>query len=388
MPGFEVIDEREADQIAEIFDNGGVLFRQGFDALRNGVFKVREFEEAFADYMGVPSALAVTSGTAALRVALAVLKVQPQEEIIIPSFTFVATAEAVIEAGGVPVCVDIDETLNMDPDALLNAIGPRTRAVIAVHMLGTPARLMEIQKICSRAGLPLIEDTAWGCGGSLNNRKMGTWGEMGAFSFDFAKTMTTGEGGMLVSQDEDVGLAARAWHDHGHENNPLVQRWEDTRSSSGFNFRMTELQGAVGLAQLTKLDDVIDGQRASHEMLRRAVQSADGVVVRSSPEGSMPTYDAFVFQVPSSEYARKCRDELVKEGIGTKILPEALTWHFAAYWSHMPALVAKHGEGLRHAFAGSERHLSRSVALPTSAIGKGPRPEKVREIIDKVIDSQ
>lgn len=388
MPGFEVIDDRELDQVADIFRNGGVLFRQGFEGLRNGVFKVKEFEEAFADYMGVAGALAVTSGTAALRVSLAVLKLKPLEEVVIPSFTFVATAEAVIEAGGVPVCVDIDETLNMDPEALRKAINSRTRAVIAVHMLGTPARLIEIQQICSEQDVVLIEDTAWGCGGSLNGRKLGTWGRMGAFSFDFAKTMTTGEGGMVVFEDSSDALAARAWHDHGHDNNPAFPRWEDTRSSSGFNFRMTELQGAVGLAQLAKLDTVIEGQRASHESLREALAPLTGISIRSEPEGSMSTYDAFVFEVPSSEYARLCRDELAKEGMGTKILPEALTWHFAAYWDHMPELVSQHLDGPRHAFPDSERYLSRCVALPTSAVGMGPKPEIVQAVIERVLESQ
>lgn len=388
MPGFEVIDDREFEQVADVFRNGGVLFRHGFEGLRNGVFKVKEFEEAFADYMGVRDALAVTSGTAALRVALAVLKLKPLDQVILPAFTFVATAEAVIEAGGIPVCVDIDETLNLDAEALGKAINPRTRAVIAVHMLGTPSRLIEIQQICSERDVALIEDSAWGCGGSLNGRKLGTWGRMGAFSFDFAKTMTTGEGGMVVFEDSSDALAARAWHDHGHDNNPAFPRWEDTRSSSGFNFRMTELQGAVGLAQLSKLDAVIDGQRASHESLREALASVAGISVRREPEGSISTYDAFVFEVPSSQLARICRDKLIEEGIGTKILPEALTWHFAAYWDHMPELVSQHPYGLRHAFPDSERYLSRCVAIPTSAVGKGPKPEIVQAVVERVLESQ
>ena len=178
MPGFEVIGAEERAQVDEVFDRGGVLFRHGFDALRNDCYKVREFEKAFADRMGVGHALAVTSGTAALRVALSTLDLQPDDEVITQSFTFVATAEAIIESRAVPVCCEIDETFNMDPDDLVARITPRTRAVIVVHMLGTPARLVEIKRICDDRGLVLIEDAAWGCGGSLDNKPLGTWGAM------------------------------------------------------------------------------------------------------------------------------------------------------------------------------------------------------------------
>ncbi|MFM8955950.1 MAG: DegT/DnrJ/EryC1/StrS family aminotransferase [Actinomycetota bacterium] len=160
MPGFELIGTEEQAEINEIFARGGVLFRHGFDALRNDCFKVREFEAAFAAYMKVPHALAVTSGTAALRVALAVLDLQPGDEVITQSFTFVATAEAIIEARAVPVCCEVDATLNMDPIDLERRITPRTRAVSAVHMLGTPARLQEISAVCSRHNVVLIEDAA------------------------------------------------------------------------------------------------------------------------------------------------------------------------------------------------------------------------------------
>ena len=381
MPGFEVIGGQEADQVAEVFRSGGVLFRHGFDGLRNGVYKVAEFERAFAQHMGAEDALAVTSGTAALRVALAVLRMEPGSEVVIPAFTFVATAEAVIEAGAIPVCVDVDETLNMGPHALASAIGPRTAAVIAVHMLGTPARLRQIADVCARHGIPLIEDAAWGCGGSLEDRSLGTWGRMGTYSFDFAKTMTTGEGGMVVFSDPADAAAARAWHDHGHDNNPAVPRWEDTRSSSGFNYRMMELQGAVGLAQLAKLDTIVSAQRAAHADLAAAVCTIPGVTLREEPVGSYSTCDALVFRVPDSAAARRCRDRLLEAGGGTKILPEAVTWHFAAHWDHMPSLRDQYPHGLRDAFPASQELLSRSVALPVSAVGAGLAPETVREAV-------
>lgn len=366
MPGYEVIGAEEQAEVDEVFARGGVLFRHGFDAMRDGCYKVRDFEAAFAAQLEVPHALAVTSGTAALRVALAALDLRPGDEVITQSFTFVATVEAIIEARAVPVCCEIDSTFNMDPNDLSARITPRTRAVIVVHMLGTPARLVEIQAICKARNLVLIEDTAWGCGGSLDGRALGTWGSMGTFSFDFAKTMTTGEGGMIVFNDEVMFERAKAWHDHGHENNPAVPRWEDTRTGSGFNFRMMELQAAVGLAQLRKLPSVVATQRKNRDAIVAALKGVVGVSLREEPAGSMATADAVVFNVPAKADALRCRAELLAVGISTKILPEATTWHFAETWVHMPELVASHGgQGrLQLAFPRSRARLESAVSLP------------------------
>ena len=384
MPGYELIGAEEQAEINDVFSRGGVLFRHGFDGLRNGCFKVRDFESAFAAHMHSPHALAVTSGTAALRVALAVLDLQPGDEVITQSFTFVATVEAIIESRAVPICCEVDATLNIDPVDLERRITPRTRAVIAVHMLGTPARLREISNICTNRNITLIEDAAWGCGGSLGGRPLGTWGRMGTYSFDFAKTMTTGEGGMIVFRDRGDYERAAAWHDHGHENNPSVPRWEDTRSGSGFNYRMTELQGAVGLAQLRKLDDVVQRQRTNRDAIWRAIADLPGITARDVPETSHETADALVFETTSANVAREIRSRLVATGLSTKILPEAVTWHFAGTWSHMPELVARHGE-LASAFPATSERLSRCVSLPVAVKMDESIPARVRVAIESVV---
>jgi 8-amino-3,8-dideoxy-alpha-D-manno-octulosonate transaminase len=384
MPGFEVIGPEEQAEIDDVFAHGGVLFRHGFEALRGGCYKVREFETAFAAAMGAPHALAVTSGTAALRVALAALSIGPGDEVITQSFTFVATVEAIIEAGASPVCAEVDGTFNLDPDDLKRRITKRTRAVIAVHMVGTPARLKEIQAVCRANDLVLIEDAAWGCGGSLDGKALGTWGSIGTFSFDFAKTMTTGEGGMLVFNDRDHFERAFAWHDHGHENNPKVPRWEDTRSGSGFNYRMMELQGAVGLAQLRKLPRVVLAQRANRERLWTAIESLPGITARSVPKGSMETADALVFTVRDRETAQRCRAALLERGVATKILPEATTWHFAGLWEHMPELIATHGD-LSTAFPRSRALLERAVSLPVTVNMGDEVPQKVRAALSDAL---
>ena len=148
MPGYEVIGSEELREVQDVFESGGVLFRNGFESFRNGCFKVREFENNFALHMDVKMALAVTSGTAAIRIALAALGIGQGDEVITQSFTFVATVEGIIESRATPVCAEIDHTLNLDPEDLLAKITPRTKAVIVVHMLGMPARLPEILDIC------------------------------------------------------------------------------------------------------------------------------------------------------------------------------------------------------------------------------------------------
>ncbi len=381
MPGYELMGNEELNEINNVFQNGSVLFRRGFDAIRNGCFKVTEFEKEFANKMNVKNALAVSSGTAALRVALAALNIGPGDEVITQSFTFVATVEAIIESRATPVCAEINTSLNLDPSDLEKKITAKTKAVIVVHMLGVPAQLPEIKQICEKHKIYLIEDTAWGCGGSLNGKALGTWGDIGTFSFDYAKTITTGEGGMVICNDDVIFNKAAAWHDHGHENNPAVPRWEDTRSSSGFNFRMMELQGAIGLAQLRKLNQIVSSQRTNKDAIWNEISHLKGIEPRFIPEGSYETADALVFLVPDSKTAIQCREELLKIGLSTKILPEAYTWHFAGKWEHMPELVSAHGGDLSSAFIKSESILSRAVSIPITVKSQVNLPQLIKKAL-------
>tara|TARA_Y100000589_G_scaffold331644_1_gene386103 strand:- start:733 stop:1893 length:1161 start_codon:yes stop_codon:yes gene_type:complete len=386
MPGYELIGEEELNESIDVFNKGGILFRQGFENLRNNTYKVDEFERAFTNKLKTNYSLAVTSGTAALRVALAALDIKEGDEIITQSFTFVATVEAIIESKATPICANIDKTLNLDPNDLEKLINKNTKAIIVVHMLGTPANLIEIKKICDRHKIVLIEDTAWGCGGFLNEKALGTWGDIGTFSFDFAKTITTGEGGMVISDNKIIYEKAKAWHDHGHENNPNLPRWEDSRSNSGFNFRMMELQGAVGLAQLKKLDFIVQSQRKNKEYLWSAIKDIKGIEARSKPAGSYETADALVFFVNSKELAKRCRENLLENGLSTKILPEAFTWHFAGTWAHMKELVESHKNSLQADLMPSYELLSRAVAIPITVKDQSDLASPLRKSIIKVMN--
>jgi len=385
MPGFEVIGKEEQNEVNEVFDKSKVLFRHGWDAQRNGIFKVREFELAFANYFGYEDALAVTSGTAALQVAMKAMNIGPGDEVITQAFTFVATVEAIIEAGATPVIAEIDKSLNMDPLDLEKKINNKTKLVIPVHMLGVPSNMDRILSVTRKFDIPVLEDTAWGCGGKYKGNFLGTLGDVATFSFDFGKIMTTGEGGMILTKDNKILERAKAYQDHGHENNPNLPRWEDSRVSSGFNFRMMELQGAVGLAQLKKLPLVIEGQRKSYYEMANILNKFKQIEVRTSPDGSYETCDALVFLTEDLDTSRKCREMLLAEGLGTKILPEAITWHFAGTWNHMKELVARNGD-LSEACKVSRSWLHKSVALPVSVFQDEARLKKLEKALGNVFN--
>ncbi|MDC3174446.1 aminotransferase class I/II-fold pyridoxal phosphate-dependent enzyme [Candidatus Pelagibacter sp.] len=382
MPGFETIDRKELNQIKKIFkQGGGVLFRNGFDHLRGKSYQVNKFEKKFAKKFKSNYALAVSSGTAALRVALASLGVSKNDEVITQSFTFVATVEAIIESGAKPICTEIDTTLNMCPDDLLSKITKKTKAVILVHMLGSPGNISKIKSICKKKKIYLIEDTAWGIGAKYNKKFLGTIGEIGTFSFDFAKTMTTGEGGMLLFKNKKHFLKAKAWHDHGHENNPKVPRWEDTRSSSGFNFRMTELQGAVGISQLDKFNQIFNMHKKNKNIIINKLRKFKNIEFRKLPKNSIDAPESLIFSFKNKNLALKFRQNLSKKNYSTKILPEAIAWHFAGKWTHMEELDLKKNKY----FKKSENYLAKFVSVQIFYNMKKDYPEAIEKSVKETL---
>ncbi|MFC1674058.1 DegT/DnrJ/EryC1/StrS family aminotransferase [Pseudomonadota bacterium] len=259
MPGFEVVGKEERDAVLEVFDKyGGVMFAHGFDAMRGGSFKVRELEDAFAKRLGAQHAQAVSSGSAALKVGLDALGIKRGDEVITQAHTFVATVEAILMCGATPVIVDVDESLNMDPAALEAAITPNTKAIVPVHMMGVAADMDPIMAIAKKHGLKVMEDSAQGTGGTYKGKALGTIGDVGTFSLDAGKVIQCGEGGMVVTDDLATFELARGAHDHGHEYSTTIGRGQEGAVCTGFNFRMSELQAAVGIAQMGKLDMILD----------------------------------------------------------------------------------------------------------------------------------
>jgi 8-amino-3,8-dideoxy-alpha-D-manno-octulosonate transaminase len=384
MPGYEVFGDEERKAINDLFDaNGGVLFAHGFDALRKGVYKVRDFEAAAAKKFAVAHAQAVSSGTAALRVALAALGIGRGDDVIIPAFTFVATAEAVIQAGANLVVVDVDESLNIDPNAIEAAITPATRAIIAVHMLGAPADMEAIGRAARKHGLKVIEDAAQAVGGSYRGRYLGTLGDAGCFSFDAGKVMITGEGGMVVTNDYGTFERARAYHDHGHEYSTTVGRGEEGAIGEGFNYRMTELQGAIGIVQLGKLDAIVNAQRQNKARLTALIAEL-GIRGRRLNDESGELGDAIVMFFDDRQTSARFLAGLKREGLGTKNVPDAMRWHFAKHWTHMFEKYGWYRHSYRTQWQRSADILECAIALPVMVRMDDARISLVGEKLQKI----
>ena len=365
MPGFELIGEEERQAVNEIFEDGGVLFAYGFDALRQrGRYRVQEFERAFAARVKASHAQAVSSGTAALKTALVAMGVRPGDEVITQAFTFVATVEAIVDAGAIPVMVNVDETLNMDPAELGRAITAKTKVILPVHMLGVAARIDAIMDIANRHGLLVLEDNCQSIGASWNGRMLGTLGHAGAYSFDFGKAITTGEGGMITTEDLEIYKLSREYHDHGHEDNPAFPRGKDTRRIHGFTYRMSELQAAVGLAQLPKLDWLLARNRENYAIIEDMLVGINGLTFREIPSECEPLCDCLVFELPTRDLAEQFFSRMAAAGLGTKLLPDALDWHFGGTWDHIFKNFGMNREALWEHTLPTYDRLSRCIAIP------------------------
>jgi 8-amino-3,8-dideoxy-alpha-D-manno-octulosonate transaminase len=375
MGGAELIGKEEQEAVSEIIGRG-VLFRYGFNEKRENIFKVLEFEGQFSKYMGCKYSLGVSSGSAAVRVGLAALGVKRGDEVITQCFTFVATVEAILEAGAVPVLTEVDSSLNMDPQDLETKITDRTRAIIPVHMLGVPARMDEIMAVARKRNIPVLEDSCQACGSGYRGKKTGTLGALGTYSFDFVKTLTVGEGGMVVTDDKKLYDLACEYHDHGHEHNPELPRGDDSHRITGFNYRMNEIQGAIGLVQLNRLDFVLSEQRKNKEEIKKAIGTLPGIEFRNLPDPAGDGGDTLAFFLPSAKAARAFHDILARERIDTKILPSAMNWHFSGNWNHMIRYLPPYRID---AWPKSETLLKRAIALPISVRMSGEQKARVIE---------
>lgn len=367
MPGFEIFGEEEKKEIMDVLDTG-VLFRYEFGEQRNGVYKVKEFEEKFAQYCNSSYGQAVTSGTAALKVALTALGVGPGDEVITQGFTFVATWEAIFEVGALPVYCEIDSTLNMDPADLEKKITPQTKCIIPVHMLGAPARISEIIAVADKKGIPVLEDTAQAAGARIDGKHLGSFGRCGTFSFDSVKTMTTGEGGMIITDDEELWRTMSEYQDHGHDHvvNPGARGGEGRRFI-GFNYRMMELQGAIGLGQLAKLDFIVESQQKHKAILKEAASKIPGVQFRCLVDEKGDSASFFAFMLRDKEHCTKVNESLKADGCGAINFAEN-SWHFYPQWEHL--LEGKSPVTSGYPFndgGGKKRIVYDPKALPQSA---------------------
>jgi len=329
-PGMELIGEEEKRALLEVIESG-YLFRYGSPDNPAFKAKVHQLEQEMARLVGVGHGLAVNSGTTALLVALGGLGVGPGDEVIVPGYTFIASMSSVIYARAVPVLAEVDRTLNLDPEDVSRKITSRTKAIMAVHMLGNPARLDELKAIADGHGLLLIEDCAQALGASYKGRSVGSISHAGTYSFNIFKTISAGDGGMVVSDDEDVYRRCFGFHDQGHS--PLRMGVEvGKRPFVGLDFRMTELTAAVLLAQLPKLDGIRKRLHANKRRFKTAIADLPGIEFRElpDPEGDLATL--LTIFLPTEEIARG-----VARDLGTRVVADS-GWHV---YSNMEQILEK-----------------------------------------------
>jgi len=300
--------------------------------------KVAEFEKQFAAKMGVKYTLGVNSGTSALIAALIAVGVAPGDEVIVPGYTFFASVSSIVVARGIPIITEIDESLTLDPQAVEDNITDRTKAILPVHMVGHPAKMDAICEIAKKHDLYVIEDVAQACGGRYKGKYLGTWGDVGCTSLDSFKVIAAGEGGTLTTDDEGLYMRAQSWHDTAACWRP--DRYARERRAGelfcGENYRMSEMSGAIALAQLRKLDGINEATRKIYHQLRGAIELPKCArwIEPSDPQGVCGYQLGILFD--TTENAHKAiTAKIGLGGLAGKAMQGARDWHMYWYWEHI-----------------------------------------------------
>ena len=370
MPGFELFGELERKELNDVLENG-VLMRYGFDGMRNGHWKAKELEQELEKTFQVNHAQLVSSGTAAITVALAAAGVGAGDEVILPTFTFVASFEAVMMLGAIPILVDIDDTLTLSPKAVEAAITPKTKAIMVVHMCGSMGDINALQSISNKYNLTFLEDACQAIGATYKGKPLGSFGDLGCFSFDFVKTITCGEGGVVITNNKDYYLNADHYSDHGHTHIGN-DRGAESHPFLGYNFRISELHAAVGLAQIKRLPEFLKIQKKNYSILREALSQIPEVTFRTVPEGGEENYGFLNFFMPDLETSLKVSEAFKIQGIDACFQYFNNNWHYIRKWDHLkdlkslfpiPAEVKMGLEYLKtKEFPQSDYYISRNIS--------------------------
>lgn len=336
MPGFELFGPEEKQEVADVMEHG-FTFRYNFDPIRNDRWKARDMEQLLCEKMNVKHAHLLSSGTAALQTAMAAAGIGAGDEVIVPPFTFVASVEAVFMAGAIPVFAEIDETLCLSPEGIEAAITPRTKAVNLVHMCGSMAKMDEIKAICDKHNLILLEDACQAIGGSYQGQALGTIGDVGCYSFDSVKTITCGEGGAVITNNTDIYNHSHMYSDHGHDHIGNDRGAED-HPIMGLNFRISEMNAALGLAQLRKLDTIIDIQRRNKKTIKDAMATIPEVTFREIPDVDGDSAGFLTFFLPTEQRAVEINKKLAENKVDGCFYWYINNWHYLKNWHHIKTL--------------------------------------------------
>ncbi|MBB6022759.1 8-amino-3,8-dideoxy-alpha-D-manno-octulosonate transaminase [Paenibacillus sp. JGP012] len=312
----EQIGLEEKERVLHVLEKRR-LFRWESDQIKDS--ETAQLEEFYSRNLNVKHALAVNSGSSALVTALVALGIGPGDEVIVPSYTFIATASAVLIAGAVPVIVNVDDTLTLCPKSVENAITKYTKAVIPVHMRGIPSQMDIIISIANRYNLKVIEDVAQANGGSFFGEKLGSIGDVGCFSFQQSKLITSGEGGMLVTNDDHVYERACTYHDGGLG----FRKTSASLSKISFpaaNFRMSELNAAIGLAQSERINELIVTLQGIKTRIIDGIRDLDFITMHRVPDPKGEISTNLIFYANNSSLALKFSNCLLHEGIPNGVL--------------------------------------------------------------------
>lgn len=336
MPGTELFGAEERKEIEDVLSTG-ILFRFNHDAQRNNIWKAKDFEAEAKKITGAKHALAVSNGSAAILAALAASGIGMGDEVICPPFTYIATIEAVLMLGALPVFAEIDETLCLSAEGIKNAITPKTKAVCLVHMCGGNANMDEIMAVVNEHNLILVEDAGQAFAASYKGTATGLFGKAGAYSFDFFKIATAGEGGVLVTNDEATYKLADSYCDHGHdhignnrgmENHPII----------GFNYRISELHAAVGAAQTRKVPAIREANLKNKAFLQKELSKIEGISFSKLGDDNGDSGTFLNILMPDTETAKRTVDEFNKAGVAGFNYWFTNMYHFINQWEHIKGL--------------------------------------------------
>ncbi|HRG00455.1 MAG TPA: DegT/DnrJ/EryC1/StrS family aminotransferase [Bacteroidia bacterium] len=336
MPGTELFGAEERKEIEDVLSTG-IMFRFNHDAQRNNIWKAKDFEAEAKKITGAKYALAVSNGSAAILAALAASGIGTGDEVICPPFTYIATIEAVLMLGALPVFAEIDETLCLSAEGIKKAITSKTKAVCLVHMCGGNANMDEIMAVVKEHNLKLVEDAGQAFAASYKGTATGLFGSAGAYSFDFFKIATAGEGGIFVTNDENVYKLADSYCDHGHdhignnrgmENHPII----------GFNYRISELHAAVGAAQTRKVPTIRATNLKNKAFLQNELSKVAGIGFSKLGDDNGDSGTFLNILMPDTETAKRTVDEFNKAGVTGFNYWFTNMYHFINQWEHIKGL--------------------------------------------------
>jgi len=392
MPGFELWNDDERKEVNDVLETG-ILMRYGFDGPRKGIWKSKELEKEICKKFGCTYAQLTSSGTTALSTAFAALGIGAGDEIIMPCFTFVASFESVLSVGAIPVLVNVDDTLTLNPESVRKAITSKTKVVMPVHMCGSMADIDALAAICKEHKLILLEDACQSIGATYKGKAVGTIGDAGTFSFDFVKTMTCGEGGAVLTNNKDLFIKSDGYSDHGHDHLG-ADRGADLHPFTGYNYRISELHAAVGLAQIRKVDKIIAIQKRTHSLLKEALAQVPDVSFRRIPDPAGDSCTFLSWFLPTEEITRAVVSELKAQNIlAGNFYWYDNNWHYIRKWDHLKnsvTLSALHPDlkaaVLHHAnkdFSASDAIMSRCIS---TAIGASWTDDQIKEKGAKLVN--